>query len=470
MSDRLFERAVLEWLEDGSDRTPRRAIDAVLLAVKTTPQERARWRPWRNDAVSTSLRIALIVAVVAAAAGAALLLGGGTDRNSTTPAPPTPTTSVTANPTARPTATADSGLLAPLGYPGAGTIEFTRHDGVTGNDVLWIVDPSGANATKILDGACCGLWSPDGRQLAVSAPGITVPGVQRDPALAGVEVFGAPGTTVAFTVPTGCGACEMLNLNSEPDAWSPDGRYIALAMWSDTDSTQDGMALADRDATPPWDWNQVRATGTNSDIPVGFSPDGSQLLFLRTDHITGPTTFGSLFVLDVTARSVRQVSPPGVTLSANGLTQGPASWSSDGQRIVFAGVESATGTAGIYAVGSAPGATAQRLAVDAPGATSARYSPDGSLIAFDRSSGGPQHDLWVMQPDGAGAVNLTSTFSPGTCCAQWSPDSKAVVALATPSDDSHYELFVLAVDGSGIWQVTTEPNVYTGFLWGPGFR
>ena len=32
----LFERAVRDWLEDGSDRTPRPAIDAVLLAVKTT--------------------------------------------------------------------------------------------------------------------------------------------------------------------------------------------------------------------------------------------------------------------------------------------------------------------------------------------------------------------------------------------------------------------------------------------------
>ena len=36
--DRAFERAVDDWLEDGSDRTPRPAVDAVLLAIKTTPQ------------------------------------------------------------------------------------------------------------------------------------------------------------------------------------------------------------------------------------------------------------------------------------------------------------------------------------------------------------------------------------------------------------------------------------------------
>ena len=33
MSDRTFERAMSEWLESGSDRTPAATIDAVLLAV-----------------------------------------------------------------------------------------------------------------------------------------------------------------------------------------------------------------------------------------------------------------------------------------------------------------------------------------------------------------------------------------------------------------------------------------------------
>jgi hypothetical protein len=40
MSDQTFERAVMDWLDAGSDHTSPAAIDAVLLAVKTTPQER----------------------------------------------------------------------------------------------------------------------------------------------------------------------------------------------------------------------------------------------------------------------------------------------------------------------------------------------------------------------------------------------------------------------------------------------
>lgn len=65
MSDRTFERAVLDWLEDGSDRTPRPAIEAVLLAVKTTPQEGELRLPWRTNLMPSSLRAVAAIAVIA---------------------------------------------------------------------------------------------------------------------------------------------------------------------------------------------------------------------------------------------------------------------------------------------------------------------------------------------------------------------------------------------------------------------
>ena len=37
---RDFDRAVDRWLDDGSDATPPHVIDGVLLAVRSTPQER----------------------------------------------------------------------------------------------------------------------------------------------------------------------------------------------------------------------------------------------------------------------------------------------------------------------------------------------------------------------------------------------------------------------------------------------
>jgi len=92
MSDRQFERAVLDWLGDGSDRTPPAAIDGVLLAVKTTPQERDLRIPWRFTRMTTTMRLAAGIAIVAVlGVGALQLLGSGFSVGSkATPSPTTP--------------------------------------------------------------------------------------------------------------------------------------------------------------------------------------------------------------------------------------------------------------------------------------------------------------------------------------------------------------------------------------------
>jgi hypothetical protein len=91
MNDRTFEHAVREWLDAGSDRTPPDAIDAVLLAVKTTPQERDLRIPRRFTLMASSMRLAAGVAIAAIVGVAALALinqspGAGT-RATPTPQP-----------------------------------------------------------------------------------------------------------------------------------------------------------------------------------------------------------------------------------------------------------------------------------------------------------------------------------------------------------------------------------------------
>jgi hypothetical protein len=100
MSDRTFERAVREWLEEGSDRTPNPAIKAVLLAVKTTPQERAPSIPRRFTILPSYLRLAASLAIVAV-----LGIGGLVYLNSPGLGAPRPTTTTTATttPTSAPT-------------------------------------------------------------------------------------------------------------------------------------------------------------------------------------------------------------------------------------------------------------------------------------------------------------------------------------------------------------------------------
>ncbi len=94
-SDREFWRATTDWLEAGSDRTPPAAIDAVLLAVRTTRQERVLPSPWRPIDMTLIGRAILAAAAVMAIAFAWINFGPsnpGTVGGAPTPTPsPTPT-------------------------------------------------------------------------------------------------------------------------------------------------------------------------------------------------------------------------------------------------------------------------------------------------------------------------------------------------------------------------------------------
>jgi hypothetical protein len=118
--DRAFDRALDDWLADGSDWTPQAAVDAVLLAVKTTPQERDLRIPWRTRPMTSPLRLAAAIAIVAVAGFAALSLiprGSGSVGAGTTPSP---TFAPTPPPTATPSAT-----TAPPSATSSPTIDTT---------------------------------------------------------------------------------------------------------------------------------------------------------------------------------------------------------------------------------------------------------------------------------------------------------------------------------------------------------
>ena len=103
MSDRQFDRAVRGWLDDGSDRTPPAAIDAVLLAVKTTSQERDLRILRRTTQMPTYVRLAAGIAIVAVVGVGALMYIGNSPGVGGAPTPsPTPTPVASAAPSAPP--------------------------------------------------------------------------------------------------------------------------------------------------------------------------------------------------------------------------------------------------------------------------------------------------------------------------------------------------------------------------------
>jgi hypothetical protein len=137
--DAAFERATSDWLEAGSDRTPPEVIDAVLLAVRTTPQERDLRIPWRVTPMPSFLRLVAAVAIIAIAGVTGLTyLNGRPDPGVGAVATPSPTqlSTPSPSPTVEPSPTAnpllDTSTWTPytsgqygftIGHPGDWTVE-----------------------------------------------------------------------------------------------------------------------------------------------------------------------------------------------------------------------------------------------------------------------------------------------------------------------------------------------------------
>jgi Tol biopolymer transport system component len=443
------------WLDEGPTGLPDVTRRAIVMALPATTQARRGFPvPGRiADMNPRRLSVLAVAAAVALMAGSLLLAGIG--HRGIAPPPSQSPSADESPPLSVPPTPASN---ASLGYAGTGIIAFTRQN-ASGGDDLYLIDPSGANERLLVPGGCCALISPDGSQLAAALPGGGL--LHEGTSLMGINVYPQPGDSATNTIPA------IAGLNAAPDAWSKDGSQVAIDVWSDADPAQDGMAIAG-DA-PTWDFG-TWALGPNEshrDIPIAFSPDGTQLLFLREERTEGSASLGPLFLLSVADRTARQLSAPTMTLQTNGLIQAPASWSPDGSSIVFAATDTSSGSGhtGIFSVASGAGSAIRTLVADAGGATSARYSPDGSWIAYDVAGEVGFHDLHLVQPDGRGDRNLTTDFDPGVCCGVWSPDGSALLVPGTASDDNHYDLYVATLAG-GIYQVTRHAGVYSGIAWG----
>jgi TolB protein len=86
------------------------------------------------------------------------------------------------------------------------------------------------------------------------------------------------------------------------------------------------------------------------------------------------------------------------------------------------------------------------------------WSPDGTRIAFTRD-----YDIWVMNGDGSGQVNLTNTPASVEFDAAWSPDGSKIAFAA-----GVVEIYVMNSDGSGRTQLTHgESDEMFGPVWSP---
>ncbi len=110
--DRRLDRAARSWLEAGPVKAPDHAVDAALLEIQTTQQERDWHVPWRVRTMSNTARLAVAaIAIALVVVGGALLLKPG--GNQTVGAP---TIAPSSSAAAAPSASAPTVTPAPVDY------------------------------------------------------------------------------------------------------------------------------------------------------------------------------------------------------------------------------------------------------------------------------------------------------------------------------------------------------------------
>lgn len=237
-------------------------------------------------------------------------------------------------------------------------------------------------------------WSPDGSEL-------------------GANWFGFESNSVWIEKPDGTGARGVANGNVVGDSWSPDGKHILLARYSDLEHSARAISVIDADGT------NERTLIAGADRGV-WSPDGQQFAYAS---YTGSRASGL---------GVAQADGGNAHLLLQGVNDVAGfAWSPDGERLAY--LASTDGIAGGLGVMRADGSDARLLTKGVIGGP--QWSPDGRLIAF---TVGPKHapHVLVIKPDGTGEQDIAAASDPvWRAPAPLPPHRRPCIVRGTPRAD-----------------------------------
>jgi hypothetical protein len=280
-----------------------------------------------------------------------------------------------------------------------GRLVYDRH-GPDGSEAVITANPDGTGEQALNIGpGCCADWAPGGNQLAIAA--------DTGDGRVGTAVVDADGNNRhVLPIPD-----PSLNLPCFP--WSPDATRLACEGWDDNDPSRSGVYTVRAS-----DGGGLMQLTSNPygvhDIPGDYSPDGTQIAFVRGKPTRTRET-GAVFVVKTDGTGLRQVTPWGRA-----------------------------------------------------GCCTASGSPDGHWILFD-ARGQRGHALFVVHPDGTGLRRIPlrqpvwyDAFEPA-----WSPDgTKIAFSMYLPSL-GHDDIYTVNADGTGLVQVTNTPEHEGQVDWGP---
>jgi Tol biopolymer transport system component len=300
---------------------------------------------------------------------------------------------------------------------GTGQIVFENYRIAAGQHQVWIADGSGVRhlVFSSVDDARPSL-SPDGKTVLFERYGANGGGDQ-------AFLVNVDGSNLR-PLPSGPG-------DPEGDAWSPDGRELAVDRGfgpvftnanGDEEATNVSIWIVNVDGTQLREVTKNPTGSNREDHRPAWSPDGKRLAFARTNYAVNPQ-ITAIFTVAIDGTNLRQVTP----------------WKLD--------------------------------------ANEPDWSPDGTLIAFSSPAAslrpGREQNIFTIHPDGTGLRQLTSHLeaaadgSQGTFDPSWSPDGTQLIFTHIPSFGGLADLYVMNADGSGLHVLAKTSDLNEGHaVWG----
>jgi len=257
-------------------------------------------------------------------------------------------------------------------------------------------------------------------------------------------------------------------------AWSPDGSQLAVEREILHGTTMEkGIYVMNADGTGLRRVLDITTPRVLSAASIHWSPDGTQIAFVRYDHPRGSPVsdwIQQLMVMDADGSNLRAVTQP-----EDGLVRS-FSWSPDGSQVVFTKqFPKPMDTYGQdlgYDLFVVPTGGGRPVALTKDGRSmDPAWSPEGTQIAFvsrREKMEGRRDTIYLMNADGTGRTVLTTEGTPDGE-PTWSPDGSAIafIRFVNVQPDT-CRIMSVRPDGSGEREILGRPTVdgcFVGLDW-----